>query len=65
MAKGRFPNLIRNNIQVSHEGIDTNFYRFNQKWNQDENLILFASRGLEPIRGFPDLIDALPLFTNG
>ena len=59
--KERFPNLIRNNIQVSHEGIDTNFYRLNQKWNQDENLILFASRGLEPIRGFPDLIDALPL----
>ena len=59
--KDRFPALIRNNIHVSHEGIDTNFYRFNQQWNQDDNLILFASRGLEPIRGFPDLIDALPI----
>ena len=41
-----------------HEGTECNFFVRNDEWKQHEkNLITYATRGMEPMRGFPEFID--------
>ena len=51
------PKLLAQNAKVIHEGTDCNFFIRNDKWKENEkNLITYATRGMEPMRGFPDFI---------
>jgi len=75
----QYPEHLRSRLMISHEGIDTNFF----KPNPEEKLILskptpdnpndkidlsghkeivtYATRGMEPYRGFPQFIEAAHL----
>lgn len=57
--RGWLPDVLKRHTMVCHEGIDTGFYRDNRKWSRQRNLVVFATRGLEPIRGFPDVVEAI------
>ena len=54
------PSIFKKEVVIQHEGINDDFYRINESWKvKGEELILFATRGLEPIRGFPDFIQSI------
>ncbi|HED12809.1 MAG TPA: glycosyltransferase [Gammaproteobacteria bacterium] len=65
----QFPARFRDHIAVVHEGIDTEY--FSPQANAaleipglaltgEEKIITYANRGMEPYRGFPQFIQALP-----
>ncbi len=67
--KARFPERFQNKLRVIHEGVDTAFYRadpsasfsfFGQRYTADDEILTYAARGQEPIRGFPEFMRALP-----
>lgn len=68
--RSRFPVRYRPDMRVIHEGVDTEFYSPlpGQKLEKlipgltcGEEIVTCVSRGLEPTRGFPVLMDALRL----
>ena len=67
--KSQYPALIQQNMSVIHEGVDTDF--FSPSSDQDMNpvaklsdkkeiIVTYTSRGLEPVRCFPEFVKALP-----
>ena len=50
--KSQFPVLLRDHIYVIHEGVDTNFFSPSDPSIVDHNLFTYATRGMEPMRGF-------------
>ncbi len=67
--KSRFPARFHDKIRVIHEGVDTSFYRpdadavfefFGQRYTANDEIITYAARGQEPIRGFSEFMRALP-----
>lgn len=65
-----YPKRISSNIKICHEGIDTNFYRpaatnkifsiNDVEYNKDyQEIITYSTRGMEPLRGFPQFIQAV------
>ncbi len=67
--KQRFPVRFQNKIRVIHEGVDTVFFKpqadavftyHGRSYTAGEEIITYAARGLEPIRGFPEFMRALP-----
>jgi len=56
----QFPSYIRDKLFVNHEGIDVDFYTPSLPKNPASNVIhiSYATRGMEPIRGFPHFIKA-------
>ena len=50
--KDQFPPLLRQHIQVIHEGVDINFFAPSESSIVDQNLLTYATRGMEPMRGF-------------
>ena len=48
----QFPPLLRNNMHVFHEGVDTNFFSPAISNKKSSLHITYTTRGLEPIRGF-------------
>jgi glycosyltransferase involved in cell wall biosynthesis len=69
--QSRFPEIYRSKIMVVHDGVDTQmvapdpnaFIRFpskNLKLTRSDEVITFASRNLEPYRGFHTFMRALP-----
>ena len=64
--RSQLPNLFRDNCEVIHEGVDTDFFVMNPSWRPKDRLRLtYATRGMEPMRGFPEFVQALPtLFDN-
>lgn len=67
--KSQYPAIIQKNITVIHEGVDTQFFspkpgkqiHRNKLALKDQIIITYSSRGLEPVRCFPEFIRALPL----
>lgn len=67
--KNQFPPPLREKMQVLHDGIDTGY--FSPKATPltipglalrgDEHIITYATRGMEPYRGFPQFMQALAL----
>lgn len=66
-----FPSWIQNRIPVIHEGIDTGYYQPDARvefqiankgitLKAGDEVITYASRGLEPVRGFHIFMRALP-----
>ena len=61
MAKRSTPNKIKESIKVIHEGIDTDFFVYNKDWKRTDGVetITYATRGMEPMRGSPEMIIAM------
>ncbi len=64
---GRIPDFLQPLVQVQHDGIDTDFFSpapENEDGFQIENLpddapvVTYATRGMEPLRGFPQFMEA-------
>ncbi len=59
--RDQLPPTLRQRCEVIHEGADTDFFVMNPAWRPTSRLRLtYATRGMEPMRGFPEFIGALP-----
>lgn len=65
----QFPPLLRPALTVQHDGIDTDYYSPDLSTRrstlgglvaEDAHVVSYATRGMEPHRGFPQFIAALP-----
>ncbi len=69
----RFPATLRRQITVHHDGIDTSYFRPSEARTDHKDcpeplrrldastpLVTYATRGMEPHRGFPNFMAALP-----
>lgn len=51
------PEKLADHAHVIHEGTDCDFFVRNDQWKaKDKKLITYATRGMEPMRGFPEFI---------
>jgi glycosyltransferase involved in cell wall biosynthesis len=68
----QYPAHLRSRLMISHEGIDTSFFKPDHETKivfPDKNLdlsdckeiVTYATRGMEPYRGFPQFIEAAHL----
>lgn len=64
----QFPALFRPKLQVLHDGIDTVAFApsdigevtiGDQTYTQDDEIVTYVARGMEPYRGFPEFMAAL------
>lgn len=64
----QFPPEFHSKLQVIHEGIDTSFFSPNERGQLilgdlqlggDAEIVTYATRGMEPYRGFPEFMRAL------
>ena len=59
--RSQLPEALQSRCQVIHEGVDTNFFVSNPAWKPKDRLRLtYATRGMEPMRGFPEFVEVLP-----
>jgi glycosyltransferase involved in cell wall biosynthesis len=65
----QFPRVFRDRLTVLHDGIDTSFFRPDPAARRDTlaglvpegaRVLTYATRGMEPHRGFPQFMAALP-----
>lgn len=70
--KSQFPKEYQNKITVMHDGINTEFFipnpeaKFlikdkNIELTADDEVVTYATRGMEPVRGFPQFIEAIEI----
>ncbi len=68
--RAQFPALVRDSIEVLHEGIDTDYFTPapgtrlrlpNLDLGGAEEIMTYVARGMEPYRGFPQMIRAAAL----
>ena len=68
----QYPPHLRQRLIISHEGIDTNFFKpepglklvlpeKNLDLSECKEIVTYATRGMEPYRGFPQFIEAAHL----
>ena len=63
--KSQLPKLLQAKTAVIHEGVDISYFKFNSAWrNNKKKRITYATRGLEPMRGFPQFIQAIKPILN-
>lgn len=59
--RSQLPSALQSRCQVIHEGVDTDFFVMNPAWRSKDRLRLtYATRGMEPMRGFPEFVEVLP-----
>lgn len=64
----QFPVAVRGNLIVGHDGIDTSFFSpglpedptLGGRVPEGARVVTYATRGMEPHRGFPEFMAALP-----
>ena len=70
--RSQFPKEFQSKIKVHHDGIDTDYFqpvpdaklklpRINLDLTEAEEIVTYVARGMEPYRGFPQLIEAIAL----
>lgn len=68
--KEQFPKEFHDKIEVIHDGIETEFFKpdkdtkfslpgKNIELTADDEVITYATRGMEPLRGFPQFMEAI------
>ncbi|MDD2403408.1 MAG: glycosyltransferase [Victivallaceae bacterium] len=71
--KSRFPTRFHDKIRVIHEGVDVQYFSpatdvvfkyFEHEFKCGDEIITYAARGLEPVRGFPEFMRAIPSILN-
>jgi glycosyltransferase involved in cell wall biosynthesis len=66
----QFPKSLQKSMKVIHEGIDTDFFKPMElgsiklaggalKLSQTSEIVTYASRGFEEVRGFPEFLEAV------
>jgi glycosyltransferase involved in cell wall biosynthesis len=58
--KNQLPELLRNACEVIFDGIDLKTFNFDDSVAIRENVITYGTRGMDPMRAFPQFISALP-----
>lgn len=65
----QFPASLRAHFHIQHDGVDVDFFRPDAAMRQntlgglvasDARVVTYATRGMEPHRGFPQMMAALP-----
>jgi len=70
--RSQFPSEFQSKIKVHHDGIDTTYFkpipgaklklpRINLDLTEASEIVTYVARGMEPYRGFPQLIEAISL----
>ncbi|MBE9043711.1 glycosyltransferase family 4 protein [Pleurocapsales cyanobacterium LEGE 10410] len=70
--RSQFPQEFHSKIKVHHDGIDTSYFkplpnaklflpRIKLDLSQAEEIVTYVARGMEPYRGFPQLIETISL----
>lgn len=70
--RSQFPAEFQSKIKVHHDGIDTSYFkplpnaklsipRINLNLTQAEEIVTYVARGMEPYRGFPQLIETISI----
>ncbi len=70
--KSRFPKIFQDKIKVLHDGIGTDYFKPNYnavfnvpntdiKLTKDDEILTYATRGMEPYRGFPQFMEAVEI----
>jgi len=61
--KSYLPSSFQPKTYALHEGTDVEFYRYNPRFKSNDNYIYltYATRGMEPIRGFDYFIKSIPI----
>ena len=70
--RSQFPQEFHSKIKVHHDGIDTSYFkpvpnarlflpRINLDLSQAKEIVTYVARGMEPYRGFPQLIETISL----
>ena len=70
--RSQFPQEFQGKIKVHHDGIDTNYFkpapdsklfipRINLDLTEAEEIVTYVARGMEPYRGFPQLIETISI----
>ena len=68
----QFPTEFQTKIKVNHDGVDTNYFqpvpgaklvlpRINLDLSAAEEIVTYVARGMEPYRGFPQLIETISI----
>lgn len=67
--KAQFPAVFQNSLHALHDGLDTDFYTPGNTTRvtigdgltltQDDEVITYVARGMEPYRGFPQFMEAV------
>jgi glycosyltransferase involved in cell wall biosynthesis len=72
--RSQFPEEARRRIVQLHDGVDTDYFHPEKKkrlvlphldLSHVSKLVTYVSRGMEPYRGFPQFIEALPAILEG
>ena len=58
--KNQLPKLLKDACEVIFDGIDLNIYKLDNSVAIRENVITYGTRGMDPMRAFPQFISALP-----
>lgn len=70
--RSQFPVEFHNKIKVHHDGIDTTYFkpitdaklilpRINLDLSEAQEIVTYVARGMEPYRGFPQLIETISI----
>ncbi len=58
--RSQLPQSLQSRCCQIHEGVDVKYYLMNTAWRPKDRLrITYATRGMEPMRGFPEFIQSL------
>jgi glycosyltransferase involved in cell wall biosynthesis len=67
--KSQFPTVFQTSLHALHDGLDTDFYAPRESTilslgndlslTQDDDVITYVARGMEPYRGFPQFMEAV------
>ena len=56
----QLPKLFKDACEVIFDGIDLNVYKFDDSVGVRENVVTYGTRGMDPMRAFPQFISSLP-----
>ena len=60
--KQQLPVNLQRTTHVIHEGVDTDYFVYNENWKNNEyTTITYATRGMEPMRGFEEMVKAMKI----
>lgn len=58
--RDQLPTIFRNHCEVIYDGIDKKLFKPDLKQQSEEPLLTYGTRGMEPIRCFPEFVRELP-----
>ena len=62
--RSQLPVTLQKRCQVIHDGIDTKFFKPSTKPYNRDFVVTYGTRGMEPMRGFPQFVQAISAFAK-